>query len=100
MPRLDHAGLLAAAAATHNAEPDPSGEADLVCDKGALLIAADPSGFKAIFKKAKKMPGYKWVIINKDDIFAANPMSLGSKAGIFDEAGNMLKNADVPRKKV
>lgn len=100
MARLDHDALLAAAVATHNAEPDPSGAADLVCDKGALLIAADPTGFKAIFKKAKKMPGYKWVVINKDDIFAANPMSLGSKAGIFDEAGNMLKNADVPRKKV
>ena len=43
------------------------------CAKGALLIAADPKSFKAIFKKAKKMPGYKWVVINKVDIFAANP---------------------------
>ena len=100
MPRLDHDGLLAAATSALNAEPDPSGEADLICERGALLIAADPAEMKAIFKKAKKMPGYKWVVINKDDIFAANPMSLGSKAGIFDEAGNMLKNADVPRKKV
>ncbi|HAI65007.1 MAG TPA: hypothetical protein DDY35_07440 [Acidimicrobiaceae bacterium] len=86
--------------AVYGAEADPSGEADLVCAKGALLIAADPKSFKAIFKKAKKMPGYKWVVINKVDIFAANPFSLGSKAGILDEAGNMLKNADVPRKQV
>ena len=100
MARLDHDGLLAAAMAVYGAEADPSGEADLVCAKGALLIAADPKGFKAIFKKAKKMPGYKWVVINKADIFAANPFSLGSKAGILDEAGNMLKNADVPRKQV
>ena len=100
MARLDHDQLLAAATANHNATPDPSGEADLVCDKGSLLIVADPADLKAAFKRAKKMPGYKWVVINSGDIFAANPMSLGSKAGIFDEAGNMLKNADVPRKKV
>ena len=78
----------------------PSGDADLVCERGAVIIAAEQGDLKPAFKRAKKLPGYKWVVINREDLFAANPLSLGSKAGIFDADGNMLKNADVPRKKV
>ncbi len=100
MARLDQAGLLAAATDVFNASPDPSGDADLVCERGALIVVSDPKELKPAFKRAKKLPGYKWVVINRDDLFAANPLSLGSKAGIFDADGNMLKNADVPRKKV
>ena len=100
MARLDHEGLLAAAAAKLDATPDPSGDADLVCERGAVIIAAEHGDLKPAFKRAKKLPGYKWVVINREDLFAANPLSLGSKAGIFDADGNMLKNADVPRKKV
>ena len=100
MARLDQAGLLARVTEVFNASPDESGQADLVCDKGLLFVVSDPKELKPAFKKAKKTPGYKWVVINRDDLFAANPLSLGSKAGIFDADGNMLKNADVPRKKV
>lgn len=100
MARLDHAGLLARATEVFGASPDDSGQADLVCDRGLLFVVADPKELKPAFKKAKKLAGYKWVVINRDDLFAANPLSLGSKAGIFDADGNMLKNADVPRKKV
>lgn len=100
MARLDHDALLAATQANFDASPDPSGEADLVSERGSMIIAAEAGDLKAAFKRAKKIDGYRWVVINRDDLFAANPLSLGSKAGIFDGAGNMLKNADSPRRKV
>lgn len=100
MPRLDHDQLLAATAANFDATPDPSGAADLVCDRGSIIVAADSKALKDAFKRAKKIDGYRWVAINREDLFAANPLSLGSKAGIFDAKGDMLKNADVPRRKV
>lgn len=100
MARLDQEALIAATRTNLAATDDPSGAADLVCDKGSVIVAADSKELKAAFKRAKKIDGYRWVVINREDLFAANPLSLGSKAGIIDENGNMLKNADVPRKKV
>ena len=55
---------------------------------------------KKIFKKAKKLEGYKWVMINGADLVLANTLSIGTKAGILDVDGKVLKNADIPRKKV
>ncbi len=101
MARLNQEALTAAAVAKFDATPDPSGEGDLTCERGALIIAAEQADLKSAFKRAKKIKaGYRWVVINREDLFGANPLSLGSKAGIFDADGNMLKNADVPRTKV
>ena len=104
MARLDHDGLTAAVAAAVEALPDPSGVADLVSDKGAvvgaIVVAAQPGDLKGAFKRAKKIDGYRWVAINREDLFGANPLSIGSKVGILDAAGRVLKNADSPRKKV
>lgn len=100
MSRLDADGLNAAAVSVLNAAPDPTGEADLVCEKGKIVVAADPQEFKPAFKRLKKMDGYKWIFINREDLFAANTLSLGSKAGILDASGSVLKNTDIPRKKV
>lgn len=100
MARLNQDELTAAVSEKLSATPDPSGAADLVCDKGSIVVAADSNDLKAAFKRVKKIDGYRWVAINRGDLFAANPLSLGSKAGIIDEAGEMLKNADVPRRKV
>ena len=100
MARLNQEALIAVTRTNLDATDDPSGAADLVCDKGAVIVAAEQSDLKSAFKRAKKLPGYKWVVIHRADLFAANPLSLGSKAGIIDENGNMLKNADVPRKKI
>ena len=79
-------------------------EADLVFDKGSIkgsiVLASETGDLKAAFKRAKKINGYRWVAINREDLFGANPLSLGSKAGILDAAGKVLKNADTPRRKV
>ncbi len=98
--RYNHDQLVEGAKATFDATEDPSGAADLVCEKGSIVVAADPADMKAAFKRAKKVDGYRWVLINEGDLFAANTLSLGSKAGMLTVDGKVLKNADIPRKKV
>ena len=100
MARLNHDQMMAQAAETIGASPDESGNADMVFDKGQLLLAAELNDMKKIFKRAKKLEGYKWVMINGADLVLANTLSIGTKAGILDADGKVLKNADIPRKKV
>lgn len=97
MSRLDAEALRAAAIEFLEAEPDPTGAADLVCPKGQVMVVADPKQFKAAFKRLKKIQGYRLMVINREDLFAANTLSIGSKVGIFDESGKVLKAADLPR---
>lgn len=99
MSRLDQTQLMEAATAFLSAEPDPSGQADLVSDKGAVVVVANAADLKAAFKRLKGIDGYRWIVINREDLFAANPLSIGSKAGILDASGAVLKGADKPRKK-
>jgi len=98
--RLDSDALRAAAMEVLDARPDDTGAADLTCAKGSVVVAADPAEFKKAFKRLKKIDGYRWIVINREDLFAANTLSIGSKAGIIDESGAVLKAADVPRRKI
>ncbi len=98
--RLNREQLTDAIAAVMSAEPDPTGQADLVGEKGRVIVAAEQAELKDAFKRIKKIDGYRWVAINRDDLFAANTLSIGSKAGIIDAAGKVLKAPDVPRKKM
>ena len=100
MARFNQDQLLERAKELLNAQPDPSGQVDLVAEKGSIIIAADPNDMKDAFKRIKKVDGFRWVIINREDIFAANTLSLGSKAGLMDGDGAVLKAANLPRKKV
>ena len=99
MARMNREELLAAATENMEATPDPSGKADLVSDKGAIIAAGEAGEMKSAFKRIKKVEGYRWVIINREDLFAANSLSIGAKAGIITPDGTVLKNADIPRKK-
>lgn len=99
MPRLNHDQLIAAATENLGATPDPSGNADLVFDRGSIVVAAEATDFKAAFKRLKKnVDGYRWALINKEDLFAANSLSVGSKAGMITPDGAVLKAAALPRK--
>ena len=100
MSRLDADGLRAAAMAALKAETDSTGAADLICDKGSVVVAADPAKFKASFDRLKRIDGYRWLVINREDLFLANTLSIGTKAGIVDADGAVLKAADLPRRKV
>lgn len=101
MGRFGRDELLALAQDKLDVEPDPTGAFDLVGPGGSVIVAPEPDDMKQAFKRIKKAkPGYRWVIINRQDLFAANSLSLGSKAGIMDGEGGILKNADIPRKKV
>ena len=100
MARLDHDALVAAVSSSVNASPDTSGAADLVFERGSIVVAATIRDLKPAFKRAKKIKGYRWVAINRQDLFGANPLSIGSKVGILTADGSILKNADAMRKNV
>lgn len=100
MARLNQEELIAAVSGFMDASPDATGAADLTSEKGSIVVAAAVDDFKAAFKRIKKVDGYRWVAINREDLFAANTLSLGSKAGLIDQSGKVLKAPDVPRKKM
>ena len=58
-----------------------------------LNLIADAGDFKGAFKRAKKMDGYRWVMLNADDLFKANTLSISSRAGMITPQGKVLKNA-------
>ncbi len=98
MSRLDKNGLLEVATRMFEAQPDPSGAADLISQSGSVVVEDDPKQLKAAFKRLKKVEGYRWIVINREDLFLANSLSIGTKAGIMDAEGKVLKAADKPRK--
>jgi hypothetical protein len=100
MARMTREQMLVAAAETMDAMPDASGKADLVGEKGSIIVAPEVTELKAAFKRIKKVDGYRWVMLHREDLFAANTLSLGSKAGMITPDGTVLKNADIPRKKM
>lgn len=101
MARYNQEELMERAKELLSAQPDPAGTVDLIGEKGSVCVAAAPDDMKSAFKRIKKaVPGYRWVVINREDLFAANTLSLGSKAGIMDGDGGVLKAANLPRKKV
>ncbi len=98
MSRMSKTELTSAIAGLMQAQPDPTGQVDLVSPKGHIIVAAEVDSLKDAFKRIKKVDGYRWVAINRDDLFAANTLSVGSKAGIVDQTGKVLKAPDLPRK--
>ncbi len=99
MSRLNHDQLQQAISAKLSAEPDPTGKADLICSKGALGIAADRKQIKKVVKRLRPLDGYRFLIINRADLFSASPATIGTKIGILDANGGLLKAADLPRRR-
>jgi hypothetical protein len=100
MARSDKATIVAALAAALPASEDPEGLADLVAaDKGHINVAADPAEIGPAIERLKPLPGYRWLAINPSDLFVASPKTLGTKVGIMDSTGRVLKAADLPRPK-
>lgn len=97
MARLDQEGLVQKAIELFEGAPDPTGTVDVIGEKGSVIVVSDPKDLKAAFKRLRKVPGYRWILLHRDDLFLANNMSVGSKAGIMDESGNVLKAAALPR---
>jgi hypothetical protein len=99
MARSDKATITAAVIAKLGAAEDPDGLADLVASQGRINIAAEPAEIGPAIERLKPLPGYRWIVINSVDLFTASPMTFGSKVGIMDPTGRVLKNADLPRPK-
>lgn len=99
MAPMNHEQLSQAMVSKFAAEPDPSGQADLICSKGVLGIAADRKQIKKTVKRLRSIDDYRFLVINRGDLFAANPATIGTKIGILDENGALLKAADIPRRR-
>jgi hypothetical protein len=97
--RLDHDALMSAITASLQATPDPEGLADLVASRGHINVAATSAEIGAAIKRLAPLPGYRWVAINAGDLFSASPLTMGTKVGILDPTGRVLKAADLPRPK-
>jgi hypothetical protein len=95
--RLDRDGLLRSISEALRASPDPTGAADLVADRGHINVAVSSGELKAAIERLRPLSGYRWIAINAADLFAASPLTLGTKVGILDPTGRVLKNADLPR---
>lgn len=99
MARSDKATIIAAVIAKLGASEDPEGLADLVASQGRINVAAAPADIGPAIERLKPLPGYRWIVINAADLFTASPMTFGTKVGIMDPTGRVLKNADLPRPK-
>ena len=99
MSRADRAEIAASLTEKLGATPDPDGAADLVASVGLIAIAAAPNELDAAIAKLKPLPGYRWVAINGGDLFSASPKTIGTKVGLLDPNGKVLKGADLPRPK-
>ncbi len=97
MSRLDRAAILDSITQKLSASPDPAGTADLVAAQGRINVVAEPSELRGAIDRLKPLDGYRWVAINAGDLFAVSPMTIGTKVGIMDPNGRVLKAADLPR---
>jgi hypothetical protein len=99
MSKLDREALAAAITEKLGATPEPDGSGDLVASQGRIAIVASVAEIDGAIARLKPMPGYKWIAINGGDLFSASPKTIGSKVGILDSTGKVLKAADLPRPK-
>ena len=99
MARLDREALLNSVSAALDAAPDPEGLADLVASRGHINVAATGAEIGPAIKRLAPLPGYRWIAINAADLFGASPLTIGTKVGIIDASGRVLKAADLPRPK-
>jgi len=99
MARLDRDCILTGITASLKATPDPEGLADLVASQGRINVAATGAEIGPAIKRLTSLPGYRWVAINGGDLFVASPLTIGTKVGIIDPTGKVLKAADLPRPK-
>ena len=99
MARLDRDALTQAIVTSLKAAPDPDGLADLVASQGRINVAATGPEIGPAIKRLAPLPGYRWVAINGGDLFSASPLTIGTKVGIIDSTGRVLKAADLPRPK-
>jgi hypothetical protein len=99
MARMDRDTLLSAISTALQASPDPEGQADLVASQGRINVAATGAEIGPAVKRMAQLPGYRWIAINAGDLFSASPLTIGTKVGILDPTGRVLKAADLPRPK-
>ena len=99
MSRLDRDALATAVTTKLGASPDEDGSGDLTSSQGRIAIVATPADIDPAIARLRPLQGYRWLAINGGDLFSASPKTIGTKIGIIDQTGKVLKAADLPRPK-
>jgi hypothetical protein len=99
MTRLGHSELENGVVDRIGAAPDPDDPAGFVARMGRVRVAASIAELKLALNGLKPLRGYRWVVINKEDLFEASRLTIGTKVGIMGPSGQVLKAADLPRDK-
>ena len=99
MGRLDREGLIEVVSVALDASPDPDGLSDLVGPTGHINVASSSAEIGPAIKRLSPLGGYRWLAINGGDLFGASPLTIGTKVGIVDATGRVLKAADLPRQR-
>ncbi len=99
MSRLDREAISEALSAKLGATADPDGGSDLIAPQGRIAIVPTPADIDPAIARLRPLPGYRWLAINGGDLFSASPKTIGTKIGIIDHTGKVLKAADLPRPK-
>jgi hypothetical protein len=97
MSRLDRAAIIESLAPKLSATADPDGLVDLVASQGRIVVVPTLGELRGAIDRLKPLDGYRWVAINAGDLFGVSPMTIGTKVGIMDSNGRVLKAADLPR---
>jgi hypothetical protein len=100
MSRMDRDAITNALTAKLGATADPEGGPDLIASQGRIAIVPTPADIDPAIARLRPLPGYRWLAINGGDLFSASPKTIGTKIGIIDHTGKVLKAADLPRPKV
>ena len=99
MTRLNRETIIASLTERLSAAPDPEGVVDLVASQGRIVVAGVSAEIAPAIDRVRPLEGYRWLAINAADLFAASPKTIGTKVGIMDPSGRVLKAADLPRKR-
>jgi hypothetical protein len=99
MSRLDREALGAALSARLGATQEADGSGDLAAPQGRVAIVAGVADLDAAIARLRALQGYRWLGINGGDLFSVSPKTIGTKIGIIDQNGKVLKAADLPRPK-
>lgn len=95
MARLAREDLIEQVCRRLGGSRDAAGEVDARLPKGVAVVAATPDEIPAAVQRLKPIPGYRFLVIHRADLFVASRATVSTKIGILDETGATLKAPDV-----
>ena len=74
---------------------DPTGEVDVRFPGGVIIAAATLEEIPVAVQRLKPLLGYRFLGIQRADLFTASRATVQTKIGLLDENGSTVKAPDV-----